>query len=714
MALLSLLENGLKASPLVFLPASAFVLVTTYLLCNYVYNLFFHPLREFPGPKLWAISNIPYSRMFLSGKCHFKIRQLHQKYGPIVRIGPNDLSVNHPDAMKDLRGHRKTGRENPKDRVVTDFNNDNIIGAGRQGHQRYRRAVAHGFSNQSMIEQEPIIAGYVDQFIQALHEICENGTKPVDMAAWFNFTTFDIIGDLAFGEPFGCLASKKLHPWISIIFEGVENLVFLSCLSRYPWLYNLAMFLMPKSSTKKLEEHREVSRGKVRKRLALKEERPDFINAMIKRTGASGQEMSFEELASNAGILILAGSETTATLLTAVTYYLTTNPRTLEKLSNEVRSSFKSESEINMASVQRLSYMLAVLNEGLRLFPPVINGAQRKIREEGDMIIDHYIPGGVCVDIWHWAVYHNPDHFLYPDDFIPERWLDDPRFANDVKRAMQPFSVGPRDCVGKKWAHRIHALANERQVNSRRDCAIEDLIDPEDYDEDISDYCSSSDESCVTDKGCVFDDCEMCIKHDYEPEYHNYSIDFTETGLYFELFQDQREERKKEIRDKKEQRKRWIEKKERLTKKDIKLESRRWKWVEAALQKMIAKEARKEKLPALGDLRKRRFTLVSPDHIKACPWDFASERFIEFCSEYLVDDISEDDSDYDPDEYDEYGRQRRQGERISGSVHMLGDTICRLEPFVPPKHARQLTTYLQSQDRKWQMHLFSPMIISCC
>jgi cytochrome P450 len=105
--------------------------------------------------------------------------------------------------------------------------------------------------------------------------------------------------------------------------------------------------------------------------------------------------MSFEELASNAQLIILAGSETTATLLTATTYYLTTNPMTLEKLTNEVRSSFESESDIDMVSVQRLSYMLAALNEGLRLFPPVINGIQRKIREEGDMIIDHYIPGGV-------------------------------------------------------------------------------------------------------------------------------------------------------------------------------------------------------------------------------------------------------------------------------------------------------------------------------
>lgn len=105
--------------------------------------------------------------------------------------------------------------------------------------------------------------------------------------------------------------------------------------------------------------------------------------------------MSFEELASNAHLIILAGSETTATLLTATMYFLTTNEEKLKKLIAEVRSSYQSEREIDMINVQNLPYMLAALNEGLRLFPPVINGIQRKVRDGGDMIIDHYIPGGV-------------------------------------------------------------------------------------------------------------------------------------------------------------------------------------------------------------------------------------------------------------------------------------------------------------------------------
>jgi cytochrome P450 len=289
MALLALLQDGETIHPLVLLPVLALVSVIGYILFRVVYNLFFNPLRKFPGPKLWAISNIPYTRMFLSGEGHFKILQLHQQYGPIVRIGPKDLSINHPDGMKDLRGHRKGGTgENSKDPVIAQFNHDNIIGADRQNHSRFRRIVAHGFSHQSMLDQQPIIKGYIDKFINGLREVCENGTKPVNIAAWYNFATFDIIGDLAFGEPFGCLDNRELHPWIALIFDGIKDGAYLGCLARMGWLGKVITALAPKGSDSKWAAHVNMARDKVRKRLDTKKERPDFIDAMLKRTGASG------------------------------------------------------------------------------------------------------------------------------------------------------------------------------------------------------------------------------------------------------------------------------------------------------------------------------------------------------------------------------------------------------------------------------------------
>lgn len=105
--------------------------------------------------------------------------------------------------------------------------------------------------------------------------------------------------------------------------------------------------------------------------------------------------MTFEELSSNSAMLIVAGSETTATLLTGATYYLGTNPDKLAKLVEEVRGAFKSEEEIDMLSVQNLKYLLAVLEETSRIYPPVPGPSPRTIGEEGDNILGEFFPAGV-------------------------------------------------------------------------------------------------------------------------------------------------------------------------------------------------------------------------------------------------------------------------------------------------------------------------------
>lgn len=107
------------------------------------------------------------------------------------------------------------------------------------------------------------------------------------------------------------------------------------------------------------------------------------------------QKMSFEQLSANAEILVLAGSETTATLLSGCTYLLLTNPDKMEKLKHEVRSTFASDSEITASSVNKLSYMLGVLNEALRLYPPVTSTLVRVVPPGGDVIADYWVPEGV-------------------------------------------------------------------------------------------------------------------------------------------------------------------------------------------------------------------------------------------------------------------------------------------------------------------------------
>ena len=102
-----------------------------------------------------------------------------------------------------------------------------------------------------------------------------------------------------------------------------------------------------------------------------------------------------DKLQANCSLLIIGGSETTATLLSGVTYYLLTNPEAMRKLTAEIRSSFKSEEDIDFMSVSTLPYLLACLDEALRMYPPVPLGLPRVVPKGGATVSGHFVPEDV-------------------------------------------------------------------------------------------------------------------------------------------------------------------------------------------------------------------------------------------------------------------------------------------------------------------------------
>jgi len=105
--------------------------------------------------------------------------------------------------------------------------------------------------------------------------------------------------------------------------------------------------------------------------------RPDFMDSMLKHRGDK-DGLTDAELISNSTALIIAGSETTATLLSGVTYWLLRTPNALRKATDEVRNSFENEEDVNFThATTRLPYMLACLEEGFRMYPPVPTGLPR-------------------------------------------------------------------------------------------------------------------------------------------------------------------------------------------------------------------------------------------------------------------------------------------------------------------------------------------------
>ncbi|OJJ47342.1 hypothetical protein ASPZODRAFT_16022 [Penicilliopsis zonata CBS 506.65] len=426
-------------------------LTLCYFICQTIYNIFFHPLSRFPGPVSHAISRIPYCYRLIQGTLPFDMLDLHRKYGDIVRIAPDELAFSHPDAWKGIMGHKNGEPELEKAhwfyRVVDEPLH--IANEDQHTHKGLRRTMAHGFSERSMRDQEPIIRKYVHLLLQRLRENSADG-HPVVMSDWYNFTTFDIIGDLAFGESFGCLEGSNYDSWIKGIFEAGRLGTIFQSLSFFPLLKTVLLALVPKSLKESREYHKKKTREKMMRRLNQAEERSDLIEGILKKR--EELNLGLDKIISNAEILIIGGSETTASLLSGVTYLLLQNPDAYKKLVAEVRSVFTCQEEINLVSVGRLTYMMACLEEGLRMYPPIANGLPRVAPKGGVTIMGEFIPEGTNCAIHQWALYHREKYFEDPETFHPERFLADSPF-DDRKDAFQPFHFGPRNCLGRNLAY---------------------------------------------------------------------------------------------------------------------------------------------------------------------------------------------------------------------------------------------------------------------
>ena len=281
-------------------------------------HAFCSPLRQFPGPFLWSISRIPSSISVLRGTNHLDVLALHRRYGPVVRIGPNELAFNTPQAFHDIYGANLDGSCFPKDRSHYEppaNGVDHLVSAIEDAsHARQRRLIAHAFSTKALREQEGLICGYVDTLITKLRNTLREGRSVVDIKAWMNFTTFDITGDLVFGESFDCLKDKALHPWIGMVFDSMKAIAFVGVVNQFPALKGLLNKLLPRGLKRTGQDHFDLTAQRVNRRLGANVSRPDFMSAMLQnglsekvgQYDASERVMTRAELHSNGFMYVSA------------------------------------------------------------------------------------------------------------------------------------------------------------------------------------------------------------------------------------------------------------------------------------------------------------------------------------------------------------------------------------------------------------------------
>ena len=184
----------------------------------------------------------------------------------------------------------------------------------------------------------------------------------------------------------------RTHPWVSIVLDSAFFGTLLLHFKRVPLLKLLAPFILPKNLKANYTDHWKRSKDLAIRRMKKPNDRNDFFSHLL---NDKAYDVTVPHLVGEANDLILAGSETSGTFLAAVTYYLLKNPQALQRLKDEVRNEFNDVAEINSDSTQKLQYLFAVIEEGLRICPPASFGLPRF--SPGAEVDRYFVPEGVSL-----------------------------------------------------------------------------------------------------------------------------------------------------------------------------------------------------------------------------------------------------------------------------------------------------------------------------
>ncbi|TGO30098.1 hypothetical protein BPAE_0008g00900 [Botrytis paeoniae] len=236
-----------------------------------IYNIYFYPLARFPSPKLWTASRLPFIYYLLTGQLVKKVKEFHDVYGELYRLAPDEVSFASEQAWNDIytfrRGHKRALRNKrsivDNELIISAPNNqaDNLITTIHfKFHARVRGLMSNSFTDEALRTQYPLIEFHANMLICKVREAAEkpensNRGARINITDWLNFFTMDIIGDLAFGAPFGCLEKGEYHHWVRTLFRYLKGMSIAAAPPFYPAIEFLFQKLIPKRIMEEQRQH---------------------------------------------------------------------------------------------------------------------------------------------------------------------------------------------------------------------------------------------------------------------------------------------------------------------------------------------------------------------------------------------------------------------------------------------------------------------------
>ncbi|KAK3951435.1 cytochrome P450 [Pseudoneurospora amorphoporcata] len=450
--------RGISLPPLGSLASSVLLFsltVIAILLVPSIYQGLTCPLGHIPGPWYTRFTDWVLTYKWAVGQRSFYVHELHKKYGPVVRITPDEVDICDVAAKQIIYTTKEKFVKSPWYQGLVGISGDNIFTTQNvDAHRRYRRLLSGPLSETSLKTVEPVIRERADLAMQRIEEdIKAKGF--VDVYKWTMFMATDIIGELAFGESFRCLEHGEVTQYIKDLSSIATADAFRTTFPKIVSFIQKHRIPTPIEGINNavtvgnnLRTYAEQSLQRYHK---LVEADPYQVKPMLfTKVIKAGEEdnLTFDEIVDNARSYIIAGSDTTAHSLTYLFWSVCKNRKIHARLTEELRTKLpRDDHEITDEHLHDLPYLNCVIEETLRLWSAAPSGLPRSVPAEGATLSGYHLPRGTTVCTQAYSLHRDEKIFKDPEQFVPERW-EEGNVTKQMKDAFFAFGGGARVCVG--------------------------------------------------------------------------------------------------------------------------------------------------------------------------------------------------------------------------------------------------------------------------
>ncbi|KAK6215662.1 hypothetical protein QIS74_08681 [Colletotrichum tabaci] len=433
------------------------------------YNYFLHPVAHVKGPLLAALSPIWIVRSVAGHRLNRDIEALHRKYGPVVRVAPNELSFATESSLKAVHNPGPSGslftKKGTSEEMILRlvFPATNLLTVQDDAaHKTLRTALQPAFTAKALRDQEEITQQHVQATLDALATAAKTPGTPISLTRELGKMIWGIVGHLSFGQPLSIDQldnydhRKDLHAKVASIME------FFQYMASVPVIGSMIVFSVVTYRKLFGSSQHILGKQELDSHIASKRSGKDFLSAILAAKDAA--HLTQEELYSNMTLLLMGGYDSSYVTLSAVFYHLLSKPEHYSRLQSTLRREFASADDITCIAVLQQPLLNACINEALRLVPPINGHGSHRVAAKGTAIEGIWVPAGTLVSADIYTIQRDPKCWAFADEYRPERWLDESNgpgtpFAKDVRTSWRPFALGPRACIGREMALQSIRLA---------------------------------------------------------------------------------------------------------------------------------------------------------------------------------------------------------------------------------------------------------------